>query len=270
MTQFFDAHTHIQFSAYDSDRDDVLSRAGEAGVKMVAVGTDFGTSEAAIRLAEKHKGEMWATVGFHPNHLAADWYHDSKEKSDAVQEKFSIDRLRSLAENSAVVAVGECGLDYFRLKGDESEKVRQQEVLSAHIDIARTVKKPLMIHCRSAFNELIDFLRVNGGGVPPGVIHFFTGTVENAKALVELGYGFTFGGVATFARDYDEVIKLIPADRILSETDAPYVAPLPYRGQRNEPAFVVETVKKLALLRGISVDEMAEQIFINAKRIFSI
>src|SRR5207245_2155338 len=123
--------------------------------------------------------------------------------------------------------------------------------------------KPLMIHCRSAFPDLIDVLnsKFHILNSIPGVIHFFTGTPDDACKLLDLGFAFTFGGVVTFARDYDEAIKLIPLDHILSETDAPYVAPMPYRGKRNEPAYVVETVKKLAEIKGVSTEEMTEQIF---------
>ncbi len=140
------------------------------------------------------------------------------------------------------------------------------------IELAREVQKPLMIHCRDAFKDLIDVLvacpvsHVSN----PGIIHFFTGTPDDARKLLDLGFSFTFGGVITFARDYDEAIKFIPLDRILSETDAPYVAPVPYRGKRNEPAYVVEVVKKLAELKGILVEEMAGHIFQNAQRIFQI
>jgi len=129
-----------------------------------------------------------------------------------------------------------------------------------------------MIHCRSAFADLIDILTGNSKSLDsqtPGIIHFFTGTKEDAKSLLNLGFVFTFGGVVTFTRDYDEVIRMIPMDSILSETDAPYVTPVPHRGKRNEPGYVIEVVKKLADVRKVSTDQMAENIWANARRIFS-
>ena len=129
-----------------------------------------------------------------------------------------------------------------------------------------------MIHCRNAFDDLIKLLATNYQllNSPPGIIHFFSGTAEDAKKLLELGFSFTLGGVITFARDYDGVIKMIPMDRILSETDAPYVAPVPYRGKRNEPLYVIEVVKKLAEIKNISIEEMAKATVKNANRIFGI
>ena len=276
---FFDAHTHIQFPAYDADRDAVILRAREAHVKMVLVGTHAATSEAGIRLAEQHPGEMWAAIGFHPAHATDEgWHHDANEQADAAPEKFDIEKLRSLAAHPKVVAIGECGLDYYRMQSDTEQatrdKEKQKKVFLAQIELAQEIKKPLMIHCRSAFSDLISILSDTRYPIHDtrgsGIIHFFTGTADDARVLLDLGFSFTFGGVITFARNYDEIIKLIPIDRILSETDAPYVAPAPYRGKRNEPAYVIETVKKLAELKAVPLETMATQIQTNAQRIFSL
>lgn len=271
----FDAHTHVQFFAYDSDREEVIHRALDSGVRMVNVGTQQDTSRKAVELAEEHEG-VYATVGLHPIHTHKS-YHDAQELGggDAAKaftsrgEEFDIEAYRSLATHPKVVAIGECGLDYYRLDEDREVKIEKQKaIFSLQIVLAREVGKPLMIHCRSAFQDLIAILRASSYGLQPGVIHFFSGTPDEARALLELGYFFTFGGVITFARDYDEAISLIPIDRILSETDAPYVAPVPYRGKRNEPAYVIEVVKKLAELKNVSVEKMAEQIILNAKSVF--
>ncbi len=138
MATFFDAHTHPQFPLYDADREAVMSRARAAGVKMIVVGTQYATSEAAIALAKQYPGEVWATAGFHPNHLAEAWHHDKNEQGEAVPETFDPERLRLLAQEKLVVAIGECGLDFFRLAGEkiEEQKERQKEVLRAHIAIA--------------------------------------------------------------------------------------------------------------------------------------
>ncbi len=275
--EFFDAHTHVQFSAYDADREEVIHRALDSGVQMVNVGTQLDTSRRAIELAEEHES-VYAAVGLHPIHTHKS-YHDAQELGggDAAKaftsrgEEFNIESYRKLAVHPKVVAIGECGLDYYRLEGEDREvKIEKQKAaFSLQVILAREVKKPLMIHCRGAFPDLISILKGSSYGTKPGIAHFFSGTANEAQELLELGFSFTFGGVITFAREYDEVISLIPLDRILSETDAPYVAPTPYRGKRNEPAYVVEVVKKLAELKNVPVEKMAEQIALNAKNIFA-
>lgn len=269
--KFFDVHTHPQFLSYDADRDEVLRRAREAGVKMIAAGTQCSSSRAAVKLAEKYPNDIWAAVGFHPAHFSEHWHHDKNEQASPEREVFDIEKLEELAKNPKVVAIGECGLDYFRVK-DQASRVMQKEGFVAQIELAHKIKKPLTIHCRAAFGDLISILNSKFQilNSPPGVTHFFSGTKDDAKKLLDMGFYFTFGGVITFARDYDEVIKFIPSDRILSETDAPYVAPVPYRGKRNEPAYVVEAVKKLAELRGIALEKVAEQIGSNASAVFDL
>lgn len=282
---YIDCHTHVQSFSYDEDRKEVIERAKQAGVKMITVGTQMATSAAGVLLAEENRECMWATVGFHPNHVVEDhpewnggtkWYHDKKEQKENVPEIFDAAKMRTLATHPQVVAIGECGLDYFRIEGSEEEiqesKKQQHEIFLSQIEIAKEVAKPLMIHCRNAFPDLIEVLSATRYMLQAtsGIIHFFTGSPADARALLDLGFSFTFGGVITFTRDYDEVIKLIPLDRILSETDAPYVAPVPYRGKRNEPAYVVEVVKKLAEIKGVPLEEMREAILKNAERIFRI
>lgn len=270
--KFIDAHTHLQFPPYDADRDAVLERAKAAGVKMITVGTQYSTSKRGVELAEKHPGDIWAAIGFHPAHANAKWFHDKNEQHSSVREIFDYLEFEQLAKHPSVVAIGECGLDYFRIdKNDEETRTSQRAVFLSQIKLAHEAGKPLMIHCREAFGDLIDMLKTNSSKLQAGgAIHFFTGTVDDARQLLDLGFSFTFGGVITFSRDYDDVIKLIPLNRILSETDAPYVSPEPYRGKRNEPAYVVEVVKKLAELKGIPVEKMAERIWENARRIFKM
>lgn len=278
---YLDSHTHAQFPAYGDDRDAVIARAREAGVRMVNVGTTRKTSEAAVALARVYPNLCYAAVGLHPIHTTAS-YHDVEELGggEAARaftsrgEKFDRDYYRTLAHEPSVVAIGECGLDYFRLPADSEEaKQKQREAFLHQIELAREAQKPLMIHCRAAFPDLLQLLTAHHemlNAENPGLIHFFTGTPEEANDLAALGFSFTFGGVITFASDYDPIIRALPADRILSETDAPYVAPAPHRGKRNEPAYVVEVVKKLAELKEVRVGEMAERILGNAKRVFGI
>lgn len=269
---YLDAHTHAQFPAYDEDRDAVLARAREAGVRMVNVGTTRKTSEAAVALARAYPDLCYAAVGVHPSHASTSEYVDPSEQAAGGEESLDMEYYANLAKNPNVVAIGECGLDYFRVN-DEATKQKQRELFLSHMKFAKEMGKPLMIHCRSAFPDLLKLLAANfqlliDGN--PGIIHFFTGTAEEANDLLALGFSFTFGGVITFVRDYDPVIAAIPPDRILSETDAPYVTPAPYRGKRNEPSYVVEVARKLAELKEVPVKKMAEIINENARRIFHI
>ena len=311
---FIDAHCHIQFPAYDADRDHVIRRAQAANVKMVAVGTNAATSEAAIRLAEHYPDDVWATVGFHPNHAViartsrtqrgltrtGDWHHDKNEQAASVPEQFDIEKLRELAAHPKVVAIGECGFDYYRLSSTNNEstanvRIRQREVFQQQIEIAKELKKPLMIHCRpssvktsegkpsrgtdDAYDDLLSIIHNSPPKadsplaekfIIPLVVHFYVGSPAMTKKLLDTGFYFTFGGVITFSRDYDESIKLIPLERILLETDAPYVAPEPYRGKRNEPACVIEVAKKFAELKRVPVTDVARISAATAAHLFGL
>lgn len=289
---YLDAHTHAQFPAYDEDRDAVLARAREAGVRMVNVGTTRKTSEAAVALARSYPEFCYAAIGVHPSHASTSEYVDPSEhgvglpadlsakasaSAEALakaggEESLDVEFYGNLGKDQSVVAVGECGLDYFHVN-DDVTKQKQRELFLAHMKFAKEIRKPLMIHCRGAFPDLLKLLTANFQLLTdgnPGIIHFFTGTTEEANDLLALGFSFTFGGVITFVRDYDPIVRAIPPDRILSETDAPYVTPAPYRGKRNEPAYVVEVVRKLAELKELSVEKMARQIQENAIRVLGI
>src|SRR3989338_3747714 len=282
--KLIDAHTHVHFHAYKDDADLVLQRALEAGVWMVLVGTQLDTSKTAIDFANRYSEGIYATVGLHPIHTEES-YHDAKElgapSADSTKkesergftsrgEAFSYEKYKALALEKKVVAIGECGLDYYRLT--EETKKKQQDVFNSHIELAREVKKPLMIHCRNAFADLISLLESHKSGLnnPPGVMHFFTGTKDDARILLDLGLSFTFGGVITFTHDYDEVVRFIPIERILVENDAPYVSPVPYRGKRNEPAYIIEIAKKLAEIKGIQEEDAMTETVKNARKMFAI
>ncbi len=271
--KYFDAHTHVNLAAFKDDYKETISRALEKGVGLINVGTQKDTSLRALEIAREFPSGVYATIGLHPTHASENDFHDPQElaASKGAPEEFDYEYYKKLALDPKTVAIGECGLDYFRLAGDiEDKKNKQKEVFLNQINLAYDIKKPLMIHCRSAFSDLIEILEANSQSLnsSAGIIHFFSGTKDEAKKLLDLGFYFTFGGVITFVRDYDEVIKFIPIDRILSETDAPYVAPAPYRGKRNEPAYVVEVVKKLAELKSVSIESIAEQILKNASIAF--
>ena len=274
----------------------MIDRALASGVWMILVGTQQDTSRRAVEVAGMYSEGVYASVGLHPIHTershrnSVELGHPAELEEAADRsgiplkesrgflpkefksrcETFDNDYYRKLAEDPKVLTIGECGLDYYRLS--ESTKGAQREAFERQIQLSRDVDKPLMIHCRDAFDDLILILKSKSDLLSTrsaGIAHFFTGTKENAKALLDLGFSFTFGGVITFVRDYDEAIKTIPLDRILSETDAPYVTPAPYRGQRNEPSYVTEVVKKLAEIKGVLTGEMMEIIWANANGIFA-
>ncbi|MEK7585532.1 MAG: TatD family hydrolase [Patescibacteria group bacterium] len=253
--KLIDIHAHVNFPQFDEDRVAVIERARAAGVGMINVGTDLETSRGAVALAEGN-GDMWATVGVHPT--------DPPEAGKLSQ---TLAQLEKLAQHPKVVAIGECGLDYFHVK-DLTERVKQKELFVKQIELAQTAGKPFMIHCRNAYDELLnilkDFPRVFGN------VHFFVGNWEVAQQFLNLNFTLSFTGVLTFTSDYDEVVKNTPLDRIMFETDCPFVAPVPYRGKRNEPAYVVEVAKQVAFLRQLPLEEVLAATLTNAKRVFAL
>ena len=282
--KLFDVHAHVQFAAFADDADLVIRRALNAVVWMVNVGTQKDTSENAIKFAERYPEGVYATAGLHPIHTEKS-YHDPQElglfsSSQELENKnggftsrgedFDYEFYKKLADHPKVVAIGECGLDYYRLT--ENTKNKQAEIFIKQIELAREVGKPLMIHCREAFHDLVQLLTSHSQLLTsdPGICHFFSGTTDAAARLMDLGFSFSFGGVITFAREYEKLIKFIPLDRILMETDAPYVAPHPYRGRRNEPAQVEEVAKKIARILNKDFEEIARITTENTIRIFGL
>lgn len=246
--KIIDTHCHPQFPQYDSDRDEIVARALGAGIGMIAVGTDLESSIAAVALAGRHE-QVFASVGLHPN--------------DNLHEPYKQDAYRALTENPKVVAIGEVGLDYYRTT-DESLKEFQRKRFVQQIALAKEVSKPLIIHCRDAHEDMRRMLSHYG------VVHSFTGTREDALAYVDLGYSIGVNGIITFTDQYNEAVGATPIESLLLETDAPYLSPVPYRGKRNEPSYIIETAKKLALIKGISVERIYEVTKNNAKKLFSI
>ncbi|MCL4401485.1 MAG: TatD family hydrolase [Acidobacteria bacterium] len=238
-----DSHCHLDDEKFAADLDAVVERALAAGVgTFVAVGTGNGPPdlESGIRLAEKF-AFFYATVGIHP--------HDAAKATHA-----SYERLRELAAHPKVVAVGEIGLDYHY---DLSPRSVQREVFAGQLQLAAEAGKPVVIHTREAWEDTVGLLREHWPG--GGIMHCFTGGPEQAREALDLGFHLSFGGIVTFpkAENVRESVRLTPDDRLLVETDAPYLAPIPHRGKRNEPAFLVDTVGKLAEIRGTSPEALA-------------
>jgi TatD DNase family protein len=270
--QYIDIHTHANLSAFKDDYDAVIRRALDAGVWMINVGTELSTSKRAVEFLDLYPEGVYATVGLHPNH-AGPSYHDTKESdTENVGEEFDYEAYKALARHPKVVAIGECGLDYFRTTDPEIQK-KQKEIFEMHIALANELQKPLMLHLRSgeggnAYKDAQELLKTHAK--VRGDSHFFAGSLEDAKGFWDMGYSTSFTGVLTFARNYDDVVKAAPANLIHAETDAPYVTPAPHRGERNEPLYVIEVVKKIAELRGVSEEEQAAQLFENAREMFGV
>lgn len=256
---YFDIHSHIQERRFEEDREAVIERMEEAGVWSIVVGVDYESSKKAVELATLHEG-LYASIGLHP--------------TDVVKEDFEVERYRTLAENKKVVSIGECGLDYLRAQ-DESreEKKRQRKRFEEQIDLAVELDKPLMVHSREAYDDTLDILtskKQEYGDALRGNIHFFSGDVAILKRYLNLNFTVSFTGVITFTHDYDEVVRFVPLSHIMSETDCPYVAPVPYRGGRNEPSYVVEVARRIAEIRGEDFEKVESALVENAMRIFDI
>jgi len=247
-----DSHCHLDDSKFDADRAETIQRALDAGVsQLLAIGTGNGPPdlEAAIRLGERYPF-IYATVGVHP--------HDA---SKATPETW--DRLSQLAQHPKVLAIGEIGLDYHY---DFSPRSVQAESFERQLTIAQQAGKPIVIHTREAWNDTLQALSRWQSG---GIMHCFTGNPEQARQALDRGFHLAFGGVITFpkAEETRAAARLAPEDRILIETDCPYLAPVPHRGKRNEPAFMVEIARRLAEVRGVTPASIAEVTTANFERL---
>jgi TatD DNase family protein len=288
--KYIDIHSHVQFKAFDADRDEVTKRALESGTIMINVGTQIDTSKAAVELTNKYDEGVYAIVGLHPIHTGAS-YHDEKELGEGGKEFTSrgeiLDKeayrklLKDPKANKKIVGIGECGLDYYRMDADSVAK--QKEAFIAQIELANEFNKPLMLHIRNnqkkelitghegkpnAYMDALDLLKQYAK--VKGDVHFFAGNVEEAQAFLDFGFTLSFTGVITFTEDYNDVIKITPLDMIMTETDCPYVTPAPYRGARNEPMHVREVVKKIASVKNLTEEEVAKAVMRNAKRVFGL
>lgn len=259
--KLIDSHAHVDDPAFAEDRAEVLARARAAGVEqmiVVGAGGDLATAEGAAALAEAEAG-VFAAVGIHPHDVARmepGWWQ----------------ALEALARREAVVAVGETGLDYYY---DHSPRPAQREAFARFLDMARQVGKPVVCHVRDAHDEAREILAAGGAGREvPGVIHCFTGTPDDAAAYVAMGLYVSFSGIVTFkgkkSEPLREAVRRVPLDRLLVETDCPYLAPMPMRGKRNEPAFVVHTAEVVAREAGIELADLAARTVANTRSLFAL
>ena len=282
MFKYIDIHSHVNFAAFDADREETIKRALDAGVAMINVGTQKDTSQKAVEIAESRVAGVYAIIGTHPIHTAKS-FHDVKELGEGNREftsrgeVFDFDFYRKLALREKVVGIGECGLDYYRENQDSGFKI-QERVFRQQIELAIELKKPLKLHLRngsgrSAYADAFSILKsynLNLKSPLRGNLHFFAGSREEAKPFLDTGFSFSFTGVITFAKQYEEIIQYLPLARIMSETDSPYVAPAPYRGKRNEPLYVKEVVKAIAAIRSTPEEKVRAAIIENAQAFFCL
>lgn len=267
-----DTHTHLDGEEFDEDRSEVIMRAKEAGVGMVFLpAIDVKTSEAVLKLSHEYPGYAYPMVGLHPEEVKADWKEQLKKIEAILDEHLTaVDGLNGIKYKSYYIAIGEIGLDFYWSREFEKE---QLEAFEKQVEWSCETGLPLMIHCRKAQNEMLHILRKWKDKLPGGVFHCFTGNQQEAKELLEYdNFVLGIGGVSTFKSSHlrEDLPAAVPLERIVLETDSPYMAPVPYRGKRNESAFVVQVMKTLATAYGVSEEEVAKVTNQNVERVFGV
>ena len=267
-----DTHTHLDGEEFDEDRSEVIMRAKEAGVGMVFLpAIDVKTSEAVLKLSHEYPGYAYPMVGLHPEEVKADWKEQLKKIEAILDEHLiAVDGLNGIKYKSDYIAIGEIGLDFYWSREFEKE---QLESFEKQVEWSYETGLPLMIHCRKAQNEMLHILRKWKDKLPGGVFHCFTGNQQEAKELLEYdNFVLGIGGVSTFKSSHlrEDLPAAVPLERIVLETDSPYMAPVPYRGKRNESAFVVQVMKTLATAYGVSEEEVAKVTNQNVERVFGV
>ena len=256
MSGLVDTHVHLDFPDYQPDFSEVLQRAEQNRVKaMISIGISLASSQQVVELAEKYP-QIWATVGIHP--------HDVQKLPGNYMEK-----LKDLSRSPRVVAVGETGLDYFRMR---SPKAKQQAAFREQIRLARHLSLPLIVHCRDAYQDTFKILEEEQAHEVGGVLHCFSGDLSFARRALDGGYFISFAGPVTYPKSHRlrEVVSQVPLNRLLVETDAPFLAPQKFRGKRNEPSMVAYNYRTIAEIKGMLEDELEESCLINIKRLFNI
>lgn len=279
-----DTHCHVNLNAFHEDGVEVLKRALDADVAVVNVGTQIDTSKQAVKLLQQFPQNVWAAVGLHPTHTFKHQYHDEEEVSFKTRdEAFDYEAYKQLADNPRVVGIGECGLDYYRLPEDMDHgeiKHKQSAAFLSQIKLAIELDKALCIHCRpsqgtmDAYEDIIDIIKQTQQEHPNlrFEIHCYTGDLVTAQKFVDLGAHIGLNGIITFDKTgrSEQVVKGIPLESIILETDAPYLTPQQFRGQRNEPTYVKFVAEKIAEWKGESYDKVAEVTTNNAKKLFNL
>ncbi|MEO8334920.1 MAG: TatD family hydrolase [bacterium] len=256
MTTFIDSHAHLADPAFDADRDDVVHRARQTGAAaLVCIGESLAAASRAANVAAAHPGFVWHTAGIHP--------HDA---ADFIAER-DIPAIRQHVASGAV-AIGECGLDYHY---DHSPRDRQMAAFDAQLALARELGRPVVVHTREAEADTLAMVRNAAASGVRGVLHCYTGSIGLAEAALAGGWYVSFSGIVTFKKWTDDaLLRIVPQDRLLVESDSPYLAPVPHRGKRNEPAWVSFTLARLAAVRGVETASLGTITAANARRLFGL
>ena len=254
--EFVDSHVHLADHAFDADRDAVIARAREIGASaLVCIGESLEAARRCRELVERFPGVCYHTAGVHPHDAAT---FDPARDLDAIRREVAL----------GAVAIGECGLDYHY---DHSPRERQRAAFGDQLALAAELGRPVVVHTRDAEDDTRAMVQDAGRGGVVGVLHCYTGSVALAEAALEVGWFVSFSGIVTFKRwDADDVVRLVPDDRLLVESDAPYLAPVPHRGKRNEPAWVRLTATRVAEVRGSDPDQIGIETSSNARRLFRL
>ncbi len=253
--RLFDIHSHLNFPQFDADREEIIARMRTDGIGTITIGTSLETSRQAIALARQHE-HVFATIGIHPTDT----------------EVFDAPAFVELVADPNVVAIGECGLDYYRDQSSET-KAHQRNVFQQQLVFAREHNLPVMIHGRpsagsmDAYEDTIALLKEYE---VKGNVHFFVGTTAIAQQFLDLGFTLSFDGPITFTHDYDDVVRYVPADALMAETDSPFAAPAPFRGKRADPTMVQYVAERIAEIRGVEQEEMKRQLTENALTAFAL
>ena len=286
IPKLFDSHTHFNFNAFKDDWQEAIKRSLDAGVWFINVGAESKTSKRALEISLKYEEGVYASVGLHPIHTYNDELEETIKgetvkfitKAEDYDEKFYTSLLEN---NDKIKAIGEIGLDYFHIKKfpeilNSELKEKQKKVFSEQLDLAIKFQKPVILHCRpdksyDAYWELLKILDTKDSLLPnPGIIHCFLGNTELLNEFLKRGFYIGFNGIITFVPDYSELVKQTPLDRIVLETDSPWLAPVPYRGKRNESLYVAEVAKKIAEIKEENLSEVKKITTENALKVFNI
>ncbi len=276
---YIDTHTHINFNDFKEDGDQVIREALSENVWMIVVGTDYRSSKKALNYANKYERGVFAAVGLHPSALID--FYDQKTNKTIKAEEFNNDIYEKLASFDKVVAIGEIGLDYYylnRREDAEEQKKKQKDVFVKQLILARRLNLPVIIHCRQAHDDMLEILssfRKEYRHLIPqqkywGVIHCFSGDEDLAWKYFNLGLIISFTGIITFSNQWDDLIRRVPLEKIMIETDSPFLAPEPFRGKRNEPILVKYVAQHIANIKNISIEQVAKVTTRNAKEFFNI
>lgn len=276
-----DTHAHVNFSAFKADADEVIRRSLAGETWMILVGSEIKTSKRALEFANKYEKGVYAAVGLHPMHTQAQEVSGDDYELKTREEEFSYDVYEKLAKFKKVVAIGEVGLDYYQLDitaDTAAIKQKQKEIFGEQLRLAKNLKLPVIIHCRQAHDDMLEVLKKFKKEYKDalskdrawGVMHCFSGDEELAWQYFSLGLLVSFTGLITFSAKWDDLIRRLPNDKFMIETDCPYMTPEPFRGQRNEPLLVKRVAERIAEIKNLSYERIAEVSTANARKLFKI